>query len=128
MVFLLFARFLMKFAKQGKNECQLYTTQTMLGFLRRQAVFQVPRNARRLSGVVATNSFASGFTSPLPTPSSSPSKTVTQSYFVPRNTQGNLPVYTDVRNAGGRYLVLIRNVEGNVAVCFSAFRYSYTFS
>ncbi|TFY63519.1 hypothetical protein EVG20_g6280 [Dentipellis fragilis] len=34
-------------------------------------------------------------------------------YFVPRNTRGSLPVYSDVRNAGGRFLILIRNVEGN---------------
>jgi hypothetical protein len=37
-------------------------------------------------------------------------------YFVPRNTRGNLPVYTDVRNGGTRYLVLVRNVDGNVNV------------
>ncbi|KAF5387041.1 hypothetical protein D9615_001656 [Tricholomella constricta] len=35
-------------------------------------------------------------------------------YFIPRNTRGNLPVYTDVRNGGSRYLVLVRNVDGNV--------------
>ncbi|KAF8078112.1 mitochondrial large subunit ribosomal protein-domain-containing protein [Lyophyllum atratum] len=35
-------------------------------------------------------------------------------YFIPRNTRGNLPVYTDVRNGGTRYLVLVRNVDGNV--------------
>lgn len=34
-------------------------------------------------------------------------------YFVPRNSRGNLPVYTDVRNGGSRYMVLVRNVEGN---------------
>ena len=95
------------------------TLHTMLGLLRRQAVFH---NARRLSQVVAANNLASGSTfanPPLPTTPSS-----THSYFVPRNTKGNLPVYTDVRNAGGRYMVLIRNVEGNVAVCVSPFRYS----
>jgi len=37
-------------------------------------------------------------------------------YFIPRNTQGNLPVYTDVRNGGSRYLVLIRNIDGNANV------------
>lgn len=37
-------------------------------------------------------------------------------YFVPRNTRGNLPVYTDVRNGGTRYLVMIRNVDGNANV------------
>jgi Mitochondrial large subunit ribosomal protein (Img2) len=39
------------------------------------------------------------------------------SYFVPRNTRGNLPVYTDIRNGGTRYLVLVRNVDGNANVC-----------
>ncbi|KAF8636508.1 hypothetical protein AX17_003322 [Amanita inopinata Kibby_2008] len=34
-------------------------------------------------------------------------------YFVPRNNRGHLPVYTDIRNGGTRYLVLIRNVDGN---------------
>jgi len=33
-------------------------------------------------------------------------------YFVPRNTRGSLPVYTDIRNSN-RYLTLIRNVEGS---------------
>ncbi|KAF8797876.1 hypothetical protein BYT27DRAFT_6906483 [Phlegmacium glaucopus] len=37
-------------------------------------------------------------------------------YFVPRNSQGNLPVYTDVRNNGGRYFVLIRNIDGNAEI------------
>ncbi|KAF9567597.1 hypothetical protein CPC08DRAFT_626815 [Agrocybe pediades] len=53
-----------------------------------------------------------------PTASTSTSKPGTKQsrpYFVPRNTRGNLPVYTDVRNAGGRHLTLVRNVEGNVA-------------
>jgi len=35
-------------------------------------------------------------------------------YFLARNTRGSLPVYTDIRNGGTRYLVLIRNVEGDV--------------
>ncbi|KAF9649006.1 hypothetical protein BDM02DRAFT_2002662 [Thelephora ganbajun] len=35
-------------------------------------------------------------------------------YFIQRNSRGSIPVYTDIRNAGTRYLVLIRNVEGNV--------------
>jgi len=34
-------------------------------------------------------------------------------YIVPRNGQGSLPVYTDIRNAGSRYLVLVRNIEGD---------------
>jgi len=100
----------------------------MLVLLRRQAAFHISGNTRRLSDVVVANSPASGSTladPPIPTPSK---KAVTHSYFVPRNTKGNLPIYTDVRNAGGRYLVLIRNVEGNVAVSVSAFRYFYAFS
>ena len=39
-------------------------------------------------------------------------------YFVPRNTRGSLPVYTDIRNSN-KYLTLIRNVEGNVDVSAS---------
>ncbi|KZT28503.1 hypothetical protein NEOLEDRAFT_1129312 [Neolentinus lepideus HHB14362 ss-1] len=35
-------------------------------------------------------------------------------YFLPRNSRGSIPVYTDIRNAGGRHLILIRNIEGNV--------------
>jgi len=37
-------------------------------------------------------------------------------YSVQRNSRGSIPVYTDIRNAGTRYLVLIRNIEGNVNV------------
>ncbi|KAF8228938.1 hypothetical protein L208DRAFT_1289038 [Tricholoma matsutake] len=37
-------------------------------------------------------------------------------YFIPRNTRGSLPVYTDIRNGGTRYLVLIRNVDGNTNI------------
>ncbi|KAI0709065.1 mitochondrial large subunit ribosomal protein-domain-containing protein [Earliella scabrosa] len=35
-------------------------------------------------------------------------------YHVPRNTRGSIPVYTDIRNGGTKYLVLIRNVQGNI--------------
>ncbi|KZP23612.1 hypothetical protein FIBSPDRAFT_858160 [Athelia psychrophila] len=42
------------------------------------------------------------------------SKLVRYPYYVPRNSQGSLPVYSDIRNNGTRILVLIRNVEGNV--------------
>jgi hypothetical protein len=38
-------------------------------------------------------------------------------YLVPRNSRGTLPVYSDVRNGGSRYLISIRNVEGNIKVC-----------
>ncbi|KAI0361959.1 hypothetical protein OH77DRAFT_1369952, partial [Trametes cingulata] len=34
-------------------------------------------------------------------------------YRVRRNTRGSVPVYSDIRNGGTRYLVLVRNVEGN---------------
>ena len=37
-------------------------------------------------------------------------------YFIPRNTNGNLPVYTDIRNGGTRFLVTIRNVDGKADV------------
>lgn len=37
-------------------------------------------------------------------------------YFVPRNTNGSLPVYTDIRNGGTRYMVLIRNIDGDANV------------
>ncbi|KAG8779176.1 hypothetical protein FRC20_010220 [Serendipita sp. 405] len=35
-------------------------------------------------------------------------------YFVPRNSNGCVPVYSDFRNNRTRQLTLIRNVEGNV--------------
>ncbi|KAI0312472.1 mitochondrial large subunit ribosomal protein-domain-containing protein [Amylostereum chailletii] len=34
-------------------------------------------------------------------------------YFVPRNSRGSLPVYTDVRNGRTRHLISIRNVQGD---------------
>ncbi|THV07894.1 hypothetical protein K435DRAFT_709018 [Dendrothele bispora CBS 962.96] len=34
-------------------------------------------------------------------------------YFVPRNSNGSLPVYSDIRNAGTRHLVLLRNIDGD---------------
>ncbi|KAN0128466.1 54S ribosomal protein img2, mitochondrial [Lactarius tabidus] len=35
-------------------------------------------------------------------------------YFVPRNSRGSLPIYSDIRNGGTRYLISVRNVEGNI--------------
>jgi len=35
-------------------------------------------------------------------------------YFVPRNSRGSLPVYSDVRNGGTQYLISVRNVDGNI--------------
>lgn len=42
-------------------------------------------------------------------------KVVQHPYFVRRNSQGSVPVYTDVR-MHNKYCTLIRNVEGNVEV------------
>ncbi|KAL9714990.1 hypothetical protein Ac2012v2_001650 [Leucoagaricus gongylophorus] len=49
---------------------------------------------------------------------------LSQSYFVPRNTNGNLPVYSDIRNNGTRYLVLIRGVNGQAHVLAQELRTS----
>ena len=43
-------------------------------------------------------------------------KLVQYPYYIPRNTRGSLPVYSDIRNNGTRILVQIRNVEGNIVV------------
>ncbi|TRM62687.1 mitochondrial large subunit ribosomal protein-domain-containing protein [Schizophyllum amplum] len=48
--------------------------------------------------------------------------TVQHPFFVPRNSRGSLPVYTDVRNGGGRYFVQIRNVEGDAHALAKALR------
>lgn len=61
--------------------------------------------------VVGTREGASNPTQQLHSP-----KLVRYPYYVPRNTRGSLPVYSDIRNNGTRVLVLIRNVEGNVEV------------
>ncbi|ODV91379.1 hypothetical protein CANCADRAFT_123319 [Tortispora caseinolytica NRRL Y-17796] len=38
-------------------------------------------------------------------------------YFLPRTTIGNkLPIYTEVRNSGSRYLTVIRKIQGNPAL------------
>ncbi|KAG6817092.1 hypothetical protein H0H87_012860 [Tephrocybe sp. NHM501043] len=55
----------------------------------------------------------------------SPAKSFRYPYFVPRNTRGNLPVYTDVRNGGTRYLVLVRNIDGKPDVCLSIHRIAF---
>ncbi|TEB35967.1 hypothetical protein FA13DRAFT_1787424 [Coprinellus micaceus] len=44
-----------------------------------------------------------------------PSAVVKHPFFVPRNSNGNLPVYSDIRNGGTRLLVTIRNVDGNAS-------------
>jgi len=45
-------------------------------------------------------------------------------YFVPRNSNGSLPVYTDIRNAGTRYLVLLRNIDGDANVSLPSVPFS----
>ena len=37
-------------------------------------------------------------------------------YSIARNSRGSLPVYSDIRNGGTRYLVLIKNIRGNIHV------------
>ncbi|KAI5124348.1 hypothetical protein M0805_008955 [Coniferiporia weirii] len=54
------------------------------------------------------------FSALLTHPPSGPSKQVTYKYFVPRNSRGSLPVYSDIRNGGTRHLVLVKNIRGNV--------------
>jgi len=58
--------------------------------------------------------FARGFAQLAVAPRDATATVVRHPYFIQRNSRGSIPVYTDVRNAGSRYLVLIRNVEGNV--------------
>ncbi|KAG6832695.1 hypothetical protein H0H92_012267 [Tricholoma furcatifolium] len=48
-----------------------------------------------------------------------PANSLKYPYFIPRNSRGNLPVYTDVRNGGTRYLILVRNIDGNPQVLAS---------
>ena len=40
-------------------------------------------------------------------------------YFVRRNSRGSLPVYSDIRNGGTRYLIQIRDVDGRADVSTS---------
>ncbi|PAV23565.1 mitochondrial large ribosomal subunit [Pyrrhoderma noxium] len=35
-------------------------------------------------------------------------------YSVPRNSNGSLPVYSDIRNGGSRYLILLKNIKGDI--------------
>lgn len=94
---------------------------TMLSLLRRQIAHKLPRNTRCFSAIevsgVAGTPAAAPPTPAQSTPSAPSVRSEKREYFVPRNTKGNLPVYTDVRNAGSRHLVLIRNIEGNASVC-----------
>jgi len=49
-----------------------------------------------------------------PSPQKPRPKLVRYPYYVPRNSRGSLPVYSDIRNNGTRILLLIRHVEGDV--------------
>ncbi|KAF9532335.1 mitochondrial large subunit ribosomal protein-domain-containing protein [Crepidotus variabilis] len=86
----------------------------MLSSLRRQILPQVQRQQRAFTQVLSPSAS-------LASSSSTQNSTETSSglspkpYFVPRNSTGNLPVYSDLRNAGSRYLVLVRNVEGSIS-------------
>ncbi|KDQ60649.1 hypothetical protein JAAARDRAFT_31619 [Jaapia argillacea MUCL 33604] len=35
-------------------------------------------------------------------------------YFVSRNSRGSLPVYSDIRNGGGRYFIIVKDVDGDL--------------
>ncbi|GLB35115.1 putative mitochondrial large subunit ribosomal protein (Img2) [Lyophyllum shimeji] len=78
----------------------------MLATLRQSHLAPSFRLARLLAQRAAVSPTAS-VTAPKPV-------SVKYPYFISRNTRGNLPVYTDVRNGGTRYLVLVRNVDGNI--------------
>ncbi|KXN90522.1 hypothetical protein AN958_04194 [Leucoagaricus sp. SymC.cos] len=45
-------------------------------------------------------------------------------YFVPRNSNGNLPVYSDIRNNGTRQLIHIRGVDGQAHLLAQELRIS----
>ena len=63
-----------------------------------------------------TTTLRSRFLSSNATSAGQPSPSHQPTYLVPRNSRGSLPVYSDVRNGGSRYLISIRNVEGNIKV------------
>lgn len=43
-------------------------------------------------------------------------------YFVPRTSSHNLPVYSDVKNNGARYILLIQGIQGNADVGRPSFK------
>lgn len=83
-----------------------YTTTTMPSLLHRIIPFRALLQARNYSQPAAQHVL----------PAASPSSSSNLSYFVPRNSNGNLPVYSDIRNNGTRYFILIRNVDGQAHV------------
>jgi hypothetical protein len=81
----------------------------------------VRRYSQQITAAVGTRGAPTATSPPVVRSSNVPAaqqstKVIRHPYFLPRNSLGSLPVYTDVRNAGSRYMVLIRNVEGNVNV------------
>ena len=89
----------------------------MLTSLARPAFACPARQARLFSDLASAATSAAKHPAPsdaLPQPASAPASQLP--YLVRRNTKGSIPVYTDIRNGGTRYLVLIRNVEGNADV------------
>ena len=48
-----------------------------------------------------------------------PSQAVGYAYSIQRNSRGSLPVYSDIRNGGTRYQVLVKNIKGDINVCHS---------
>ncbi|KAF9239657.1 mitochondrial large subunit ribosomal protein-domain-containing protein [Melanogaster broomeanus] len=70
------------------------------------------RNVRACSQAIKVPQEALSSSYQRATPTSAPA--TRYPYFVRRNSRGSLPIYTDIRNGGTRYLVQIRNVEGRV--------------
>ena len=103
------------------------TLSKMLSSLARPFLAIPPRQARFYSELAsATSSSAVHSTPSDPLPPATSHRPISQPvrdlpYLVRRNTKGSIPVYTDIRNGGTKYLVLIRNVEGNVNVRFNSF-------
>ncbi|KAI1796000.1 mitochondrial large subunit ribosomal protein-domain-containing protein [Ganoderma leucocontextum] len=89
----------------------------MLSSLARPCLASAARQARLYSELASSAAVRSAPSDPLPPVS--PHHPISPAagdlpYLVRRNTKGSIPVYTDIRNGGTKYLVLIRNVEGNV--------------
>ncbi|KAI0781066.1 mitochondrial large subunit ribosomal protein-domain-containing protein [Trametes elegans] len=79
-------------------------------------LFAPARSVRLYSTQPAVSAPAAGLSSETvpPPPARGSEGAVALPYRVPRNSNGSVPVYTDIRNGGTRYLVLIRNVQGSV--------------
>ncbi len=104
----------------------------MLSSIARPFLAISARQARFYSELASATSSAAVLSAPLPPVS--PQSPISQAavgdlpYLVRRNTKGSIPVYTDIRNGGTKYLVLIRNVEGNVNVRLHSCSFSSRFA